>query len=186
MPPFDPYAPPTSLLADAPLGRAGAIHRVGRLLVIERGSEDGLPDSCVKCGRSANGYRLQKKLHWHPRWVFLLFFLNVLVYAIGAMATRKWMTVAIPLCDLHRDGRSRTLQVSGGLMALSILSCGGSFTWIGDYTTWVLLLTGMVGLVALMVFSQNLTPIKPSKIDAEGGQFLGAHVAFLDQIDANG
>jgi uncharacterized integral membrane protein len=60
-----------------------------------------LPPVCICCGEPATVTKT-KKMAWHPRWVYALILLHVLVFAIVALALTKRATVQTPLCHRHR------------------------------------------------------------------------------------
>ncbi len=179
----DPYAPPSADIGARPLStNVGGIFRDGKALVIELDRGDALPDHCVKCGEPAGGFRLHRKLQWHPRWVYLLFLFNVLFYAVGAMATRKTMTVGIPLCEDHRGARKLRLWGSVAVMGFCALLCGGGMMLPDDAAAITLLVACLVGFIALIVLLASQNPLRADRIDIEGGRFVGATDAFLDRL----
>ena len=98
----------------APAG--GDVWRDGRKFVLIQGTE--LPDRCVKCNSPANGDRLKRRLFWHHPAVYLLIFLNLLIYAIVALCIRKRATIQIGVCERHR--RQRVWTIAGSWIAALI------------------------------------------------------------------
>ncbi len=116
---INPYnAPQASLVPQTAPGR---IWRQGDLLVVQKGSNLELPDRCVKCNAPAEGRRLRRKLYWHHPALFLLVLLNLILYAIVAMAVRKSADLRIGICERHL-ARRRQATVTGWMLALAGLA----------------------------------------------------------------
>jgi len=79
------------------------------------------PAVCIKCGRPADGERLKKTSSWHPRWVYILILIALLIYIIVALVLRKSTTLHIPLCLTHRT-RYRMLRITGVILLLGSIS----------------------------------------------------------------
>jgi hypothetical protein len=125
---FNPYAAPRSEIAvkDSHLTDAGGLWRDGPLLVIRKGTE--LPDRCLKCYGDADGYRLKRKLSWHPSYWFLLVLVSPLIYVIVALCVRKTAKVAIGLCEHHRSKRRRAIAIGwlASLAGIGLIVLAGS------------------------------------------------------------
>lgn len=179
---LDPYAPPDATIGAAPLAEAGAVRREGRILVVPVGGGETLPDHCLRCGAPAGGQRLVRKLYWHPPWVYALLLFNVVFYVLGSLFTRRTMTVAIPLCDVHRGGRRNRLLASAAVIGLTIaVSCAGLAS-DADEHLWLVFLAGFIGLGALILLLMALSPLRAMRIDKVEGRFAGAGEAFLDRL----
>lgn len=179
---FDPYAPPESAIGSAPLARADGVRRDGKELVIDLDAGESLPDFCLKCGQPADGFRLRRKLQWHPSWVYLLIMLNIIFYAIGALATRKTMQLALPLCEQHRGRRSRLMWASAAVMVLCMIGCAGGISLDHHASGFVILVAAVLGFSALIALFIVQSPLRAKRIDQLEGRFLGAKPAFLDRL----
>jgi hypothetical protein len=171
-----PIALQKILEGGASLGAGQSVWRSGKLLIMK--SDAPLPNCCVKCGEVATT-RLQRKLFWHPPWVFCLILISILVYAIVAMVMRKRGNAAVPLCEAHRARRVRGIMIGWGLAllsmgALAIAISQESGAW--GAISGVLLLTG---LITGMVMARLLTP---TKIDEHLMTLKGCCPAFLAKL----
>jgi hypothetical protein len=79
----------------------------GKLLVMTRETE--LPDRCIRCNLPADGYKLERRLSWHPGLVYALLFISPLVYFVVALIVRKRATIHVGLCERHRKRRKRAI-----------------------------------------------------------------------------
>jgi hypothetical protein len=91
--------------------------RLGRYEV----EEYPMPAVCAKCGARA-AVAPDKRFAWSPPWLAVLILLGglgVILYIILALSLTKRMTVALPLCERHRDyWRNRKLYIWGGFLAV--------------------------------------------------------------------
>ncbi len=165
---FNPYeAPKTDLLIPREIGEVG-VWRDGALLVMSKDAE--LPDRCIKCDAPAEGWRLKRKLSWHPPAYYLLILLHVVIYVIVALIIRNKATLYIPLCPEHRRKRRRSIAIA---WALCLTGIGAFVTGISgqgrmqDTITPFLLaggaLTFLAGLICAIPASQTVTPKKIDK-----------------------
>lgn len=87
-----------------------------------------LPPVCAKCGSPAET-GVVKNLSWFPRWIYLLLLVNLIIFAIVALAMRKQARVPIPLCRRHLDlwTRFKWIAGTGWLVpaAIAVLMCSG-------------------------------------------------------------
>ena len=85
-------------------------------------SEALLPDRCVRCNAPAHGFKLKRKLSWHPPGYYILV-VNLLIYAVVAMLVRKKAVLDMGLCEKHREQRHTGLIVgwSGFLGGLALI-----------------------------------------------------------------
>jgi hypothetical protein len=150
--------------------------RKGNLLVMAIGAE--LPDRCVKCNRPADGFKLQRKLYWHPTWVVLMLCLNIIVYVVVAMVTRRKAVVFIPLCAEHQAARTRNRWVCGGSLVAMAASLALA---IGVGNGWLSLLV-LGFLVAGMVFGMIAQTVGARFIDAQYVHISGVKHEFLTSL----
>jgi hypothetical protein len=168
----NPYAPPEVGLS-APQGDGGSsgVWRDGRFLVAAKNA--ALPNRCVKCNRPTN-FKLKKKYYWHPPAWYLLVLLNVLIYALVALAVRKSAEVEVPLCEDHQRRRKTSMLMGALLPVVGIGACifGGSsegLIVIGVGTT-------VLGLVWLVIANQLLVP---NRIDENIIRLKGVSSEYL-------
>jgi hypothetical protein len=152
-------------------GVSGDVWRDGRFLVAAKYTT--LPDRCVKCNR-ATGFKIKKKYYWHPPAWYLLLFLNVLIYAVAALAVRKTAELEVGICDDHQKRRKLWMAVGALIPLLGIGGCmaGGS--------TEDLVIVGIgatvLGIVWLIIASQLLAP---SRIDENVIRLRGVSQDYL-------
>lgn len=156
---------------------AHSVWRSPKLLVLRRDAE--LPDRCVRCNGPAHGYRLKRKLYWHPPAYYLLILLSILIYAVVAIIVRKKATVHIGLCEEHRKGRKLAILTSCGLGAGAVLSC--VIAGVSGNAFWVI--PGILLLLsALILAAVKTSVISAARIDAEYVRLKGAQPAFLNSL----
>lgn len=91
----NPYAPPRASIGGVGSQAPEGVWRDGKTLVVSHDAD--LPDRCVKCNQRADGYRLKRRLAWHPSGWYAL----VLIYLIApAHAGDR----ELPCADLAGDG----------------------------------------------------------------------------------
>lgn len=105
----------------------------GKLLVMTREVE--LPDRCIKCNLPADGYKLERKLSWHPGLVYALLAISPLIYIVIALIVRKRATIHVGLCEQHRKRRKRAIATGwiASLGGLGMLFSG--FAVVERYET---------------------------------------------------
>lgn len=182
----DPYAAPrSSRIVGGPafpgFGEPqGGCWRSERLLVMERDAR--LPDRCVRCNAPA-GERITKTLYWHSPWLYVLL-VAWLLYLIVALAARKRVRIAAPLCASHLQRRRRTIAASwlavlAGIAALFTAAAAGrpDLEWL--YPVGILAALG--GVIAA-VFAHRILVAK--RIDDRHVWLRRAAPAFLDSLPA--
>lgn len=63
---YNPYAPPQAEI-DPGLSKDSEPCRDGNL--VRLGTGGTLPDRCIRCGRPAQGCRIERALYWRPTWL---------------------------------------------------------------------------------------------------------------------
>jgi hypothetical protein len=142
-------------------------------------SETPLPDRCIRCNTPAGGYKLKRRLSWHSPVIYLLIFINVLIYVIVALIVRKKALLHVGLCENHR--RQRSLCIAGAWLGFL-----GGVSLIGCAIAWGSGLAGLVGVVAfiasIVFYFAGVPVIRAAKIDKELVWVRGAGPAFLAQL----
>ncbi len=64
--------------------------------------------------------RLKRKLYWHHPLVYLFILVNLLIYAIIAIATRKSATIQLPLAERYKKRRILNMIIAWGFVLASI------------------------------------------------------------------
>lgn len=171
---FNPFAPPkTSLEPSSPEGYWAE----GKHLVMYPNAT--LPPRCIKCNEPAELPMKKRSFYWHHPAYYLLLLVNILVFAIVALAVRKQAKIAPGLCTKHRQRRFRNLALSwlAFISGIILMICAGA------YDIGFLFLPGLilvpVGLIASIILSPLLTPVR---IDATRFRFKGCGRAFLESL----
>ena len=118
----NPYAPSKATLDardKAGSGSAQNVWRDGKWLVMDRNAS--LPQRCVKCNAPADEPTKARKLYWHHPAIYLLILLQVIIYLIVALVTRKQIEVRPGLCGEHKGKRRNALYVTFCGLAASVL-----------------------------------------------------------------
>ena len=168
--PANPYTPPASdLLAPEADGCEG-VWRDGKLVVMLRDAV--LPLRCVTCSAPAST-RLPRSLSWHPPLVYLLVFVNLLVYLVVALATRHTARVEVPLCARHLARRRRrigcafaTIALGAALPALAAAVLPGESAHSATLARAAPLLFAATFPIALMI-GMTAAPVTTGRIDRE-------------------
>lgn len=171
----NPFASPQSEPLDHVYSsRSEGLSADGRVLWASVNAE--FPDRCVKCNAPAGGFRLKRTLSWHPRWVFLLIFIALLLYVVIALVCRKQATYHIGLCEMHREKRRVFQTIWFGIAALGGLAIPLAFYLENLMVGLVGGVGGFLGLLIAMVGSQVISAARITEEHAEikgcGGEFL--------------
>lgn len=176
-PPLDdnPYVPPQTALGGLHGQASDGIFRDGKTLVA---SHDALfPDRCVKCNQPAGGYRLKRRLTWHPQGWYALILVNVLVYAVVATIIQKKCEFQVGLCARHRQRRLGSIGLG---LALPLLGGVGCTMRIEDPSgIWIGILSFAVGMVLLIAGTSVLSA---QRIDERFAHIRGASPTFLASL----
>ena len=121
--PFEPPKADITPVAQDTAGHSGAWRDRDRLVIRRTGAH--LPDLCIKSGRPC-GARMERKLHWHPKWVYAMLLINIIVFIIVASVTRKTAKLDFALGDEARARRKMHILIGVGLMALGVGLCFGA------------------------------------------------------------
>lgn len=96
-----------------------AIFQDGRLLAVHR--QATFPDRCLKSNEPTQ-QRLKRTLYWHHPLVYLVLLVNIIVYAIVAMAVRKTAVLYIPLAPRYKSIRLRNMLIAW-LLVFAGIAC---------------------------------------------------------------
>jgi hypothetical protein len=151
--------------------------------------EEELPDLCMKCGTPAEVYK-DKKFSWHPGWVYVLLLVNLLVFAIVALALTKRRRVRVPLCAAHRHHWlwQQAVAVGGllfflglGVLTIAVWSEEGNMAPL-EGLGGLLCVSTLVGLVAWLIVAALLqsASIRPTEITDHGITLVGVSKEFVN------
>jgi hypothetical protein len=113
----------------------------------------------VKCSDVATN-KIKRTFYWHPPAWYLLIFLNILIYAIVALAVRKKAVLEVWLCERHRCRRTIGLTMAVMIPAIAMGGCvmsGATDGWLGFGTLSLL-------IVPVCLFIANVLP-RPIYVD---------------------
>ncbi len=165
---------------EEPVDPSEGVWRRGGVLVVSRLAR--LPDRCVSCNEPAET-RIRSKLSWHRGWVYLFALLNLLVYAVVALALRKKAELEVPQCARHAK-----IRRYGFLGAWALMGIGTGIAWAvaaldvdGPIGAAPLLIFFSTAFVALIMGFTISRPVVARRIDDEflwlgkcGGRFLSS------------
>jgi hypothetical protein len=171
----NPYAAPRAALGGFTHQGSEGLFRDGKTLVASHGAH--FPDRCVKCNAPSDGYRLKRKLTWHPAAWYAVILVNLLVYAVVAMVVRKTSELHVGLCDTHRRRRRWFIGLGLGLPLLGFTGC--SMAIEDPSGIWIGILGFVVGMVLLVLGTNVLTA---ERIDERFARIRGASPAFLASL----
>jgi hypothetical protein len=149
------------------------------------------PDRCVKCNAPAQGYRLHRRLSWHPAGLFLLIvFPGLIIYAIVALCVRKTAQVSVGLCPVHRAARRRNIAIAWFLSLLGLglmIAVPALLADVRGPDAYAYKVMGVLGGVAVLliglIFGAAGAPVvSPRRIDDRYVYLRGAGRAFLESL----
>ena len=173
------YPPLEAQLVDEP----SRVWRTRSSLVVSRQNAH-LPDRCVKCNSPVEGWRLRRRMYWHPGWVYLTILAGIPVYVILALVLRKNADVRIGICRRHRKRRRWIIALG----------------WLGTIVTAAGFLYGVsrigmirdAGLIAVVSFFAFVLvaiaalvlarTVYPTKMDDHFVWIKGVHRTFLAEL----
>lgn len=174
-----------SLLVGRSAGRSAAplvgkgVWREGDVVVIRNGSS--LPDRCIRCGGPFH-LRLDHTFYWHNPLLYLLVFLNILIYAIVASVVRKKSFVQLGLCEAHALQRRRGLHLAWGTAGIAIGGLALSLAWRVEILPFVLI----AAIVGVVLSNRDRSLPKAILIDTEYLRLKGAGSSFVQILPAFG
>lgn len=176
---FNPYAAPESDLSASGTGGSRCWQVSPGVLYVMPSSD--LPPRCVKCNEPASTPVKLRKMYWHSRGWYALILLNLLIYAIAALAVRKRVEVSPGLCPAHASRRN--WFIVGGFASVIGLVFGGILALASYPGTGMAMV--LAGIVAMFAFALGARIIYPVHIDERGARFKGCGQAFLRSLDGN-
>ncbi|WP_342316468.1 hypothetical protein [Lysobacter sp. FW306-1B-D06B] len=177
---LNPYQPPTTRLREALSAEVGGdCWRDGKELVVRPGCT--LPGRCIKCNEPAAEPMQHARFYWHHPALYLVIFINLLIYLVIALIVRRRTPVTIGLCERHRMRRrvSTIGAISGTLLGVGLIGYGVSgdapvVSMIGVAMLLASLVCGIVGSRVLVV----------TRIGENYTRFRGAGTEFLATLPA--
>ena len=174
----NPYAPPQvedDGRAPGPI-TANAWVEGKDLVTLIHGVE--LPERCIKCNAPTPGSRMKKTFYWHTPLLFLLIFVNLLIFIIFAVIVRKKAALTLSLCARHLKRRSKIRRIGAGILVFGLLL---GIAIRGPAGVTVAVLSILTGIITMIMASRTLVPRKIDKMQA---RFRGIHPDFLDELQA--
>lgn len=155
----------------------GQVGRFGNTIVGKVGHGD-LPDRCIYCNRPG-AKRYNKALYYHPPWLFLLLFINIIVLAVVAIIVRKKLEVSFSLCEAHISQHFTQKMITTGIILSGLVILVGS---LGSDTYWGIPIGVVVLLVGAIYAAVKVPLLQPKKITKTDFQLKGARAPFLDSL----
>lgn len=179
----NPYAPSPATLQDSGRPPERLRHEVtfwreGLTLVMAHGAS--LPPRCVKCNEPAEQPVKARRVYWFSPWLYLLLVLNLILFAMVALLTRKKAIVAVGLCAVHRKQwrRRGALAKAAFLLGLVVVYVG-----MGSALGFWGVLIGMAMMVGSIVFGLAFgRPLSAARIDKTHVTLKGCGERFLDSL----
>jgi len=180
---FNPYAPPEVGVSSQPMaseedeGR-GVWQDIHGLVMVKIAR---LPSRCVKCNEPTT-YRLKRSLSWHHPAVYLLILTPTYLFAyiLVALFIRKTATIEVPLCDQHREDRTRVIRIAW-IIALMGLAICCSPIFLGERFIGIIVL-GVLIVIAGLLVGLNSAVVTPRKIDDTHIWLNKVCPDYLDQL----
>ncbi|MCB9870512.1 MAG: hypothetical protein H6837_21925 [Planctomycetes bacterium] len=163
----NPYSPPRTSVSGRRTEPVPSLEvwREDNFVVCPDGAR--LPDRCVICNRPSDGRPVQKTLSWHHPAIYLVVFVNLLIYAIVALAVRKKSRAQFSLCPQHRGRRNLGMWIGYGGFVLSVVAMVFGFTSSSRGVQQVIGVTGLVGVILTPLVGVLLsTVVRVKRIDA--------------------
>jgi MFS family permease len=181
---FNPYAAPEAPVSSIPMpGNFGEVRGVwqdGDTLVMAKIAE--LPNRCVKCNAPAT-FLVKRSLSWHhPALYLMVFFPGLLFYVIVALIVRKTAKIFVPLCEEHRDRRSKRIMIAWFVALAGIALC---FAPAFNENLVLLIFVGIAMILFGMIFGSNVSQIvTPKKIDVTHVWLKNVSPVYLSTLPA--
>ena len=155
--------------------------RKGNLLVMHKMAM--LPDRCVKSNVPASR-RLKRNLYWHHPGIYCALLVNILVYAILALALRKSATIHIGLSDEWFARRGRAMLIGWTLVLLSIVMVIGGIGFIDGNPAfgWLIVIGFLLFLVGAIYGLIGARMVTPTRIDDTHVWLKGVCPEFLHDL----
>jgi hypothetical protein len=160
----------------APQQKASA-WREGKKVVTYDGTH--LPVRCLKCNGAVTPPPLKRKLFWHTPYLYLLIFVNLLLYALVSLVVRKKAVIHVSLCPTHRRKRKNFIIGSWLGILLSFILIGMGVSW---NHTWLVVAGFVIIPVALIAGTMVSRVVVTTRIKNQTVWFKGADPAFLASL----
>ncbi len=174
---INPYAPPLAPIeprAEMNTATPG-LWRDGTMVVVERDAV--FPARCVKCNAPVPASRMRERnFYWHTPALYLLVLLNLLIYAIVALAVRKRVAYRVGLCERHVRRRGFFIALAWSWVPAALVL--PFMTQDIDLFSMVLLgaiMTTLVGIIECRVMLAR-------GINERTVRFSGCGKAFVDSL----
>jgi hypothetical protein len=138
-----------------------------------------LPARCVKCNAPSEAPQKKRKLYWHSPAVYVALLVNVIVYVIIAVITRKRSTAMVTICGLHAAKRRNAIITAWALVVAGI---GLFVTGLANDVGWLAGLGPVLLLVGIIYGIVKGRLVYATKIDKEHLWLGGCGKDFLSQF----
>ena len=162
---------------------ASTIIRRGRKLIFPApmpGQPVVLPPVCVRCGGAGSAKPVEKTYYWHHPALYVLL-ISPLIYVIVALIVRKSMKVRFSLCVHHAQRRSIGVTLAWVLPVIGVADAFILPRFDVDTVIVVLVVSGLL-IAGLVIWAVVNSPIRPTSIEKDFGEFSGFSEVFLQQF----
>lgn len=141
-----------------------------------------LPQCCVRCGITSDLITRNKTFVWHPRWVFVLVLVNVLVCAIVAVCLQRKVRVTYSVCHEHRRKARIRTDIAVGAITLGLLLFFGALSLRNPGP---MILCGILTTTVAVVYGMIAVPeLRAARYRDKQMWLKGACTAFLESLDS--
>ncbi len=153
----------------------------GSLFVVPPGGL--LPNRCIKCGAAPSEPWLDLTFNWHHPALFLLL-ISPLLYLIVSLIVAKKVTIAVPLCAMHKRIRKQRIW-TGWLMLVACIPLPVAMaTYVGNdaantLAVWLGIALFLCGVGTLLA----ARPLRATHIGPASAEFSGACPDVLDAME---
>jgi len=163
---------------------SGGIWSDGKMLVVHKQAK--LPLICVKTNEPAEK-TIQRTFYWHSPLVYFLILLNIIIYFIGAMLTRKSHKLGVPISQDIASRRTKSVLLCWlfAMLSIGLIVFGFYMVSIGNsnFNSTVgicSVIGGFVTLIASAVIgSRKASILVAKKITDHATWFKGANPEFV-------
>jgi hypothetical protein len=150
------------------------VWRSGKRLVVRVGAQ--LPDRCVKTNEPVNGQWVELRLSWHHPVLYLVLFVNIIVYLIVANFLSKSVTLKVGISDRALASRRNAIAITWALVVGGVaLVVAGSLN-----QSAVPFLMGLLAMpFAAAVYLWGVKLVTPTRIEDGYVWIAGVHPDYL-------
>lgn len=163
------------------------VWRDKNFLVVHKNAR--LPPICVKSNTPADR-EIDRKFYWHSPWLYILL-IQLLLYVIAALATRKRHDLKVPISAETANKRSKNKMIAWCVGGFGFLLLVGGMIVLTDsnlsdaasLVSVVVIMAGLAMCLAGALFGTIASAIlTPRKMTDHATWFKGAHPDYLNAL----